>query len=566
MNTTILPEYFSTPDAPNKETLRECISMQQKAACYRQINQIQKLPEKIQVDLAVLKFIVKSSLRKCPESKKNQERVFVPGDVVEIITNNVDLNTFDSDIWFFVTKPKKNTHKLWKRNWSEIRKHLSNNGFCSTVRKMDVFETGVTFEEARIKHFCGGRNVTCYKISVYEGVKPIWFEIDIFKKPIENFSPPIIFDSDDDESSGKVCSIMNNCLKRSKKDDDTKITDQIKPLILNLQTDGSAYQYSNISALLQEKQGTSGVGLIGTTLPPPPPLSQQRQQQMFQSNILQTPQIAVHDKSNSLESILKDTIDLNLPKSTVQLQKDTFGDPLKKDTPGFPQAPGQQSFDATAAGQKGYYPMFPQYQQMSKTLPPIVVENSPSSEAQATGEYPDFKPYFSRTIFSSGSYQLQKGMAAPRAGPSQQQITSSLSSLSKQPTSIQEIISSSLKKISSPSLQLPPPPPPPLPPQLRPSGSLTVGGTGIDVGKGSQIMNSPVTLASSTSGQGFSNLCSQGKALSLSSDSQLKQVQAESNNASIQNNILNVNERRDYMSGLPPICPSTSCDTNIKKY
>lgn len=561
MNSSILSEYLLTSDVPNKETLRECISMQQKAACYRQINKIQKLPEKIQVELVVLKFIVKTSLRKCPESKKNQERVFVPGDIVEVIANNVDLNTLDKDIWFFVTKPKKNTHKLWKRSWSEVRKHLSNNGFCSSIRKVDVFETGVTFEEARIKHFNGGRNVTCYKVSVYEGVKPIWFEVDIFKKPAENLSPQTIFDSDEDESSGKVDSIMGGCLKQRKKDEATKITDQIKPMMLDLQKDTPAYQYNNISALLQDKQTTTGTELLGYTLPPPPPQSSGTpKEQTSQSTIMQTPQIASLNKSSSLEYILKEDIDSSLPKSLIQTKGDQFENAQKKDSQRSPLGEKGQSFEVTDVNKKRFYPMFPQYQRMPNALPPIVVRGSSSPQSDSLGgsEYTEFKPYFSKSIFSCGPYQLRKNtfQTATSSRQPPQPITSTLSPLSKQPASIQEILFSPLKKMSPSSLQLPPPPPP------QPSASTTH----MEQGKEPQIMNSPVSLLSPPpQSQVLYAMYPQTKQLPPSSANQFKLVQAE-NNVSIQNNVLNGNGRKDFMNGLPPIYPFINCEPCLKKY
>lgn len=465
MNTSVLAEPFPPGDESAKETLRECISMQKHAACYRQIGKIQKLPEKIQVDIAIMRFIVKSSLRKCPESKKNQERVFVPGDAIEVITNNIDLNTFDQEIWFFVIKPKKNTQKLWKRSWTEIRKHLSFNGFSSAVRKVDVLETGITFEEARIKHFNGGRNVLCYKVSLYDTVKPIWFETDVLKKPIGNLLAPLILDNDDSKS------VMNSCLEKSVESE--KIPQDLPQFESQKEKPKPQYIYPSASSQLllasrsqqglyrpnvlqtSEMLGTMPLSSLSSstttttttlptpsffssTLPPPPPLQPS----------------TTFGNSVSLNSILKDNIQIGQLEPVSDHLKLKKEDELKKIVNNNNKSLIEESIAKLIKENRDKLkegwtvPSQPQ-----KMLPPIALGAPSASPTDfiTIARFPEIKnTYFSRSIFSCDSFQLQRGLPQLSA----QKVLSSPPSLSLLPlgrstmkTSIsaQEVLGGSLQ-------------------------------------------------------------------------------------------------------------------------
>lgn len=128
-------------------TVREGIALYNLPTCYRQVHRRMELCEPLFMNISVFEFEARSSFRKCPTRTKNQERIFIPGDVVSILMN-FDPFTHAGDVWFVVRKKKTGATKLWKRSWAALKCYLQSYPRIATMR-LRVQEAGYVYEDKR---------------------------------------------------------------------------------------------------------------------------------------------------------------------------------------------------------------------------------------------------------------------------------------------------------------------------------------------------------------------------------------------------------------------------------
>lgn len=159
---------------------RGSIALSSSPVCYRRVKDKRPAPPSTIMNIAVFQFQAKSSLKKCPGSHKNQERIFVAGDSVGIIMN-FDPFTYEGEVWFIVTKFRSGTKRLWRRQWSELRMKLATvPQIC--VEEVPVCEVGVVGEEAKVAHCLHVHNTECFCVKVGDGSRQntLWVEVGLF--------------------------------------------------------------------------------------------------------------------------------------------------------------------------------------------------------------------------------------------------------------------------------------------------------------------------------------------------------------------------------------------------
>lgn len=159
---------------------RGSVALSSSPVCYRRVKEKRPAPPSIVMKLNVFQFQAKSSLKKCPESYKNQERIFVAGDNIGIIMN-FDPFTYEGEVWFIVTKFRSGSKRLWRRQWSELRMKLD------TVpqiveEEVPVFEVGMVGEEAKVAHCLHVHNTECFCVKIGDGSRQntLWVEVGLF--------------------------------------------------------------------------------------------------------------------------------------------------------------------------------------------------------------------------------------------------------------------------------------------------------------------------------------------------------------------------------------------------
>lgn len=128
-------------------TVREGIALYSLPTCYRQVHRRMEVCDTLFMAVSVFEFEAKSSFRKCPTRTKNQERIFISGDIVSILMN-FDPFAYMGDVWFVVKKRKTGTTKLWKRTWCSIKDYLQSSPRIATMR-LRVQEVGYVYEDKR---------------------------------------------------------------------------------------------------------------------------------------------------------------------------------------------------------------------------------------------------------------------------------------------------------------------------------------------------------------------------------------------------------------------------------
>lgn len=94
---------------------------------------------------------------KCPDSSKNQERIFVRGDTVNVflppgIADITALDNCDDCVWFVVAKAKRNfANKLWRRSFKSIRGALDLSSIKLIEEFIPIVEYGRVNREPKVK-------------------------------------------------------------------------------------------------------------------------------------------------------------------------------------------------------------------------------------------------------------------------------------------------------------------------------------------------------------------------------------------------------------------------------
>ena len=159
---------------------RGSIALSSSPVCYRRVKDKHPAPPCTVMDLQVFQFQAKSSLKKCPDSHKNQERIFVAGDSVGILMN-FDPFEYHGEVWFIVTKFRSGTKRLWRRQWAELRGKLATTPQICT-EEVPVCEIGTVGEEAKVAHCLHVHSTECFCVKIGDGSRQntLWVEVGLF--------------------------------------------------------------------------------------------------------------------------------------------------------------------------------------------------------------------------------------------------------------------------------------------------------------------------------------------------------------------------------------------------
>lgn len=160
---------------------RGSITLSSVPVCYRRVKSRKLVPDGVFMDVQVFQFESKESLKKCPASHKNQERIFVCGDTVGVIMT-FDPFTYDDDVWFIVTRHKNGVKRLWRRKWRDLRVKITTVPRLA-LEQIAVFEIGVVGEDPKVRNLVSLRDAVCLCIKVGDKSRQntLWIEMGLFR-------------------------------------------------------------------------------------------------------------------------------------------------------------------------------------------------------------------------------------------------------------------------------------------------------------------------------------------------------------------------------------------------
>lgn len=157
-NVFLIPSFIRSPASSSTGVFSSEDAMP--FSCYRQVRDKyynEEMFKGLQFKIRYHQFTGVDHVLKCPDSSKNQERIFVRGDTVNVffppgVTNLNALDNCDDNVWFVVAKAKRNfANKLWRRSFKSIRAALD----VRSVRVMEEFipivEYGRVNREPKVK-------------------------------------------------------------------------------------------------------------------------------------------------------------------------------------------------------------------------------------------------------------------------------------------------------------------------------------------------------------------------------------------------------------------------------
>lgn len=161
------------------KSVRECVCLASNPACRKQI--LNKSPlgnaATFRIQLGLRRFEAVARLRKCAEYSKNQERVFIKGDAVDVLMS-FDPAAYTGNAWLVVTKKKSGARRLWKKRWPEVRDKLAPGPGITVMQELAVSAVGYVDEDnSWPQTHTLGRATECWCVSVYDDPQlPLWVD------------------------------------------------------------------------------------------------------------------------------------------------------------------------------------------------------------------------------------------------------------------------------------------------------------------------------------------------------------------------------------------------------
>lgn len=144
-----------------KGSPRECVATNVFPACRKQISNKHIPSEKIEIPLTFWRFQARSRLRKCAEYSKNQERIFIKNDIVDVLMN-FSPEHYDGNVWFLVTKAKNGSKRLWKRKWAELKDKIALTPGSALTATYPVTQVGYVSDDTTWKQYYTTPKTLCY--------------------------------------------------------------------------------------------------------------------------------------------------------------------------------------------------------------------------------------------------------------------------------------------------------------------------------------------------------------------------------------------------------------------
>ena len=138
--------------------------------------------------LHLIRCIAVKSLMKCITKKHNRERVFVKGDIVDILVfPDQKLETIIGDVWIIVNKSKRNAVMSWKRNYDDIKEYLKSMEVI--VKSFPIVGIGKIYSNSR--HKPTDLMIDSYSVQLDKG-RRIYVDASLFRLAEENIEEVII--------------------------------------------------------------------------------------------------------------------------------------------------------------------------------------------------------------------------------------------------------------------------------------------------------------------------------------------------------------------------------------
>ena len=159
----------------------------EEGACYRVPKDCEDF-EGGYVYLQLIRCIAVKSLMKCITKKHNRERVFIKGDIVDILVfPGQELETIIGDVWIIVNKSKRDAIMSWKRNYDDIKEYL--NTLEVIEKPFPIVGTGKIYKTSR--HRPTDNMINSYSVQLDEK-RRIYVDASIFPAAKECFEEVVI--------------------------------------------------------------------------------------------------------------------------------------------------------------------------------------------------------------------------------------------------------------------------------------------------------------------------------------------------------------------------------------
>lgn len=190
---------------------RKHVVLLEEPVCTREVfGKAPLAPGSVKVRLDFTTYKAKESMRKCPSSTRNQERIFIAGDTVSIpniyrgCLQDLDSTT---PLWFLVQKARtrssigSNTNatkgtkaQLWKRCWGELARFLEHSTAEKVTKSFEASEVGMvkpspkrvnSAREALVSPSLSALLITCYLVNLCptgrcESASELWIQREFF--------------------------------------------------------------------------------------------------------------------------------------------------------------------------------------------------------------------------------------------------------------------------------------------------------------------------------------------------------------------------------------------------
>ena len=168
------------------------------SACYRFVKELHFTPCNECVQVRYAHGTARRSLRKCGSKSKNTERIFTPGDTVDIVwpfasdPNDTAKRNDNWMVWIIVARLRHKTKTMWRRPLSNVLERL--NGYEIMQAWEEVIGHGVLPKGRKLS-----RDLNCICV-VPCGSRKLWIEKDTFLQqqllpPLPPPPPPLLLSS-----------------------------------------------------------------------------------------------------------------------------------------------------------------------------------------------------------------------------------------------------------------------------------------------------------------------------------------------------------------------------------
>ena len=165
------------------------------SACYRFVKELHFTPCNECVQVRYAHGTARRSLRKCGSKSKNTERIFTPGDTVDIVwpfasdPNDTAKRNDNWMVWIIVARLRHKTKTMWRRPLGDVLGKLKEYKMVHVWE--EVIGHGVLPKGRKLSH-----SVRCVCVALCGSQKKLWIEEGTFPQqhqlPPQQQQPPML--------------------------------------------------------------------------------------------------------------------------------------------------------------------------------------------------------------------------------------------------------------------------------------------------------------------------------------------------------------------------------------